>query len=298
MNAVTTIPPEEEGRLIEVLGNSLYPGASPDSIRLVLAWCRVTGRDPMRRPVHLVPMSVKVSKDKYEWRDVIMPGIGTYRTDASRTGQYAGKTEPEFGPTITETIGNAEVSYPQWCRVTVKRLVDGRVCDFTAKELWIENYATAGRNDVTPNTMWRKRAYGQLAKCAEAQALRMGFPEETGNTNTAEEMEGKTFDGVTIDAKPEAPQKAIQQAAPVAYPSQETPAPPPPKQTFSQFLTALKIELDACEGEDDYNVLLTREDVVKIVAIMPAAKKKEYEDMTVDALDRITGVDTTGRMEQ
>ena len=220
MNAIIKADDTEEKRLIEVLGNSLYPGAKPESIRLVLAWCRATGRDPMKKPVHIVPMNVKTGHNKYEWRDVIMPGVGTYRTDAAQTGQYAGKTEPEFGPTIMERFDNTDVAYPEWCRVTVKRLVAGMMCDFTAKELWLENYATAGRDTIVPNSMWKKRPFAQLAKCAESQALRMAFPDQTGNTNTAEEMEGKTFEGVTIDAKaesaplPKAPEPPEQPAEP------------------------------------------------------------------------------------
>jgi hypothetical protein len=41
--------------------------------------------------------------------------------------------------------------------------------------------------------MWRKRTFGQLAKCAEAQALRKAFPELCAAL-TAEEMDGKTLD--------------------------------------------------------------------------------------------------------
>lgn len=50
--------------------------------------------------------------------------------------------------------------------------------------------------------MWAKRAFGQLAKCAEAQALRMAFPELTGGTNTNDEMEGKTFAEPVVDVTP------------------------------------------------------------------------------------------------
>jgi len=44
-----------------------------------------------------------------------------------------------------------------------------------------------------PNAMWKKRPYGQLSKCAEAQALRKAFPEAVPHEYTKEEMEGKFF---------------------------------------------------------------------------------------------------------
>ena len=40
--------------------------------------------------------------------------------------------------------------------------------------------------------MWMKRPYGQIAKCAEAQAFRKAFP-EMASAYTAEEMEGKAL---------------------------------------------------------------------------------------------------------
>jgi len=64
--------------------------------------------------------------------------------------------------------------------------------EFTAKEFWKENYAVRGGKEksIAPNAMWSKRPYGQIAKCAEAQALRKAFP-EIGSEPTADEMEGK-----------------------------------------------------------------------------------------------------------
>lgn len=206
MNAVSTktdlVPAINEEEAVRVLQNSLYPGARTESIKLVLAWCRATGRDPMKKPIHIVPMKVKDQQTgRWEWRDVLMPGIGTYRSDAANTGHYAGKDEPEFGPDKRSDVDGCELIYPVWCKVTVKRLVGGQICSWTAKELWIENYAS-GQEGKGVNAMWRKRPYGQLAKVAEAQALRMAFPDECGNTNTTEEMEGKSFEGQTIDAEP------------------------------------------------------------------------------------------------
>ena len=77
-------------------------------------------------------------------------------------------------------------------------MVNNTIVEFTAKEYWIENYATKGKDadgkvSTAPNTMWLKRPYGQLAKCAEAQALRKAFPEIVSQHPTAEEMEGKVL---------------------------------------------------------------------------------------------------------
>lgn len=186
----------EDANVMLALENSLYPGAKKESIQLVLAYCAAAKIDPLLKPVHIVPMSVKNNKtDKYEWRDVIMPGIGLYRILATRTKAYLGISEPEFGEDIMETIGNKTVTYPKWCKVTVKRLINGEVAEFVAKEIWKENFATAGKDNPSPNAMWSKRPYAQLAKCTEAQALRKAFPDILSHQPTAEEMEGKTLEG-------------------------------------------------------------------------------------------------------
>ena len=192
MNQLVKRESMDENALIEVLRSSLYPGAAASSVRLVLHYCQAAGLDPMLKPVHIVPMwDAKAG----QMRDVVMPGVGLYRTQASRTGQFAGMTEPEFGPDKTETIGGASITYPEWVRVTVKRaLPNGVIAEFTAREYWLENYAVKGGKEksIAPNAMWMKRPRGQLGKCAAAQALRIAFP-ELGAQNTAEEMEGKAI---------------------------------------------------------------------------------------------------------
>lgn len=197
MNALTKMESGaialSEPELLNVLSSSLYPGASNDSIRMVLGYCKAAGLDPMQKPVHIVPMW---DSKAGQMRDVVMPGVGLYRTQASRSQQMAGISEPEFGPLLTEDVGGQRLTYPEWCRVTVKRLLpNGTVAEFTAVEYWLENYAVKGGKEksIAPNAMWSKRPRGQLAKCAEAQALRKAFP-EVGATPTAEEMEGKAID--------------------------------------------------------------------------------------------------------
>lgn len=207
-NLVTTEAPRSlalaDDELIPVLRSSLYPGAKDESIKLVVSYCRAANLDPLQKPVHIVPMSVKNPGpgNDYEWRDVVMPGIGLYRVQAARTGELAGIDEPEFGDTIK--VGGIDV--PEWCRVTVYRMIGGQRVAFTAREYWIENYATAGRNSSSPNAMWTKRPRGQLAKCAEAQALRKAFP-ELGSQPTADETiidAGEVIDnGAPVPTQPE-----------------------------------------------------------------------------------------------
>jgi phage recombination protein Bet len=199
-----------ESELISVLSSSVYPGAKIESIKMAIGYCRAQNLDPLQKPVHVVPLWDKNSKSM---RDVIMPGIGLYRIQAARTGAHLGTSEPEFGPMMKTKLGDREIEHPEWCRVSVMRLVGGQAARFTAVEYWLENYANSGKKDgtldVSPNAMWTKRGRGQLAKCAEAQALRKGFP-ELGSAPTAEEMEGKE-----LDVTPE-PKQAVNEFLPQA----------------------------------------------------------------------------------
>ena len=207
MNQITTSTSSSlaltEDETIAVLQSSLYPGAAQQSIKMVLGYCRAAGLDPFLKPVHLVPMWDSKAK---QMRDVVMPGVGLYRTQAARTGAFAGQSEPEFGPMITSKFSGVEITYPEFARVTVKKsMANGTVAEFTAIEYWTENYAVKGGQEksIAPNAMWAKRPRGQIAKCAAAQALRLAFP-ESGAQPTAEEMEGKALEedySTVIDVK-------------------------------------------------------------------------------------------------
>ena len=172
-----------EGELMGVLRNSLYPGAKDESIKMVIGYCKASGLDPMQKPVHIVPMWDSKARCM---RDVIMPGIGSYRTQAARSGEYAGISEPEFGEDVTETFpeesyydrdskenkkpGSVSVTFPAWCRVVVKRLLpNGTIAEFAATERWKENYATVSKDSAQPNAMWKRRPYAQLAKCFDSE---------------------------------------------------------------------------------------------------------------------------------
>jgi hypothetical protein len=94
----------------------------------------------------------------------------------------AGQDEPVFGDTVTFR----GIEAPEWCRVTVYRFINNERCAFSHTEYFSEACATT--KEGKPNSMWSKRPRGQLAKCAEAGALRKAFPDELGGVITADEV--------------------------------------------------------------------------------------------------------------
>ena len=194
----------------KVLTESIFPSAkTADGILLAVHYCAARNLDIMKRPVHVVPMYSKAQGREIE---TVWPGIAELQTTAARTGQWAGIDRPRFGPIEERTFRGrlkrdgtwqdleSTVAFPEWCEVTVYRLVGGQRCAFTEPVFWLEAYARfGGAYSELPTDMWLKRPRGQLMKCAKAASLRAAFPEEA--TDTAEEMEGRVIEadaGVSV----------------------------------------------------------------------------------------------------
>lgn len=173
------------------LTNSLYPGARPASVLMVIDYCRARSLDPLKKPCHIVPMKVKnVVTDKEEWRDVILPGIYELRMTAQRTREYLGHTKPEYGPFLE--FGG--VSAPEWCEMTMKRAArNNHVCEFPVRVYFREVCAT--KSDGKANARWSRAPIQMLTKCTEGAGLREAFPDEIGGEMSVEEMHGQVIDG-------------------------------------------------------------------------------------------------------
>jgi hypothetical protein len=76
--------------------------------------------------------------------------------------------------------------HPLKATVTVKRIVKGIICEWTASALWKEYRQTKSEGGL--NKFWKLMPHGQLGKCAEALALRKAFPAELSGLYTHEEM--------------------------------------------------------------------------------------------------------------
>lgn len=182
------------------LTDAIFPAAkTADAIMLALSYCKARRLDIFKRPVHIVPIwDGKLNREV----ESVWPGIGELRTTAMRTGSYAGNDEPEFGPMRTETFRarvkdfnsnnwkdeEATVSFAEWCRVTVYKMVQGqRVAFFGPKVHYLEFYSKKSRYSSLPNEMWSRKGHFMLEKCAEAGALRRAFPDELGDQFSVEE---------------------------------------------------------------------------------------------------------------
>ena len=85
-------------------------------------------------------------------------------------------------------VSSQDGKYPSSASVTVYRMVGGTRCAFSATARWDEYYP----GDNGSGGMWRKMPHTMLAKCAEALALRKGFPHQTAGLYTADEMDQAT----------------------------------------------------------------------------------------------------------
>jgi phage recombination protein Bet len=207
---VVTKPEEDEGKsllsMIEkrevspaqfnTMRTSLYPGADPMSVMMVIDYCQARQLDPMKKPCHIVPMKVKDAiTGATTWRDVIMPGIYEYRTTAQRTNEYLGQARPHYG----DNIEYKHITVPEWCEVKVYRWnpVAKQRGEYTVvtyfSEVVSETYQYLpgkknGQKSLFPNARWKKAPRQMLTKCAEAAALRMAFPDALGGEMTMEEV--------------------------------------------------------------------------------------------------------------
>lgn len=194
------------------LVEAVFPSAkSTEGVILALSYCKARNLDPFKRVVHIVPIWQRGEKgQKGHYVETVWPGIGETRTTAMRTGNYGGCDDTKYGPDVERTWtvssddeqGNTRtksvtLTFPEWAQVTIYRYRgELRYAIPGPRAYWLETYAKESRWSEIPNEMWLKRPRGQIEKCAEAGALRRGFPEEIGDEPTADEM---GYGGPTID---------------------------------------------------------------------------------------------------
>lgn len=177
---------------LQAVGDVLAPEAKLTAVELQL-FAMVSARnglDPFAKQIYAIRRQGKLT---------FQTGIDGYRSIAAREaerrgGHFAGSDTPVFGPWIEGRPGSpgviATVGHPEWAEVTVHhRLADGVTIDQTARAWWDE-YVPGPPNDFR----WKQAPRGQLAKCAEALALRMLFPYVLADLYVEQEMDRSASD--------------------------------------------------------------------------------------------------------
>lgn len=166
---------------LDLVKRTIAQGATDAELRLYLYDCQRQGVHPLDRLLHFTKRGGKYTP---------VTSIDLMRIRAAETGEYAGSDDAEF-----EEPTNSP--FPNHARVTVWRLVQGMRCAFTATARWDEYYP----GDGPAGTMWRKMPHTMLAKCAEALALRKGFPRQLAGLYAREEMDqAENSGGMVVEA--------------------------------------------------------------------------------------------------
>jgi phage recombination protein Bet len=151
-------------RVIQLIRQTVCPGASALELATFLYNARRLGLDPMTRQIYFIKYDPKAPGE-------IVVGINGYRAQAEESGCYAGSDEAVYEYEQVGQPGGA----PSKATVTVWKIVAGQRVPFTAAARWEEFYPGEGKK----GEQYRKRPHNQLAIRAESHALRKGFPQQT-----------------------------------------------------------------------------------------------------------------------
>lgn len=144
-----------------------------------------TFKDFLEKNVYAIPYGKGYS---------LVTSIDNARKIGMKSG-VVGVLAPEYE---TEKIDSKEKVVS--CTITVKRMVDGYVGEFTAK-VYFDEYYKAGNTyegKYTPS-MWDNKPRTMIAKVAEMHALRKACPEELSQQYVEEEAE-REMKTITVDA--------------------------------------------------------------------------------------------------
>lgn len=189
---------EEQKKIIR---DQFAPGATNAEFAALLETARVRGLDPFQKEIFFVKRYDSMRRCEVWSTQVSIDGL---RVVAERSGQYDGQDEPEW----TEDASGRVIK----CVVRVHRKDHTRPAVGVA---FFSEYVQTTKEGA-PTKFWKQMPHVMIAKCAEALAIRKGFPRQTAGLYTREEMgqadSGRvTYDGEVIEPKP-APVRSIDSA--------------------------------------------------------------------------------------
>lgn len=147
--------------------------------------CARTGLDPLARQIYCI---ARFGSDGLEW--ATQTGIDGFRVVAERSKQYAGQAPAEWltdaGEWVDVFVKKLHGEHPLAARIKVYRHDWDDDKPAVGIATWDEYAQTKRNGDLT--AMWAQRGPGQLAKCAEALAMRKAFPQDLSGVYTDDEL--------------------------------------------------------------------------------------------------------------
>lgn len=161
---------------LDLIKSTVAPKLTDAEFKLFLYMAKARGLNPIKKQIYAVKRW-----DSEQGREVmtIQTAIDGFRLIAERTGKYA----PGREPTYVDREGGGLVSATAYVR---KMTADGTWHEVAATAFWDEYKQTKKGGELT--SFWRRMPHGQLAKCAEALAIRKAFPDDTAGIYTFDEM--------------------------------------------------------------------------------------------------------------
>ncbi len=194
---------------VELIKRTIAKGANDDELALFVQQCDRRHLDPFARQIYCVGRwDNKVGRTVYQTQ----ASIDGLRLVAERTKHYAGQRGPFWCGSDGEWLiardpeTGEEKPRPWLAKEPPAAAMVGVLRDDFREVLWAIARYTAyvqTTKDGKPNSMWAKMPDNQLAKCAEALALRKAFPEELSGLYSDDEM-GQA-DNATLPTAPTPP---------------------------------------------------------------------------------------------
>jgi len=177
---------------VELIKSTIAKEASDDELKLFLTVCNRTGLDPFTHQIWAIKRTTGTGPQA-KTTLVYQIGIDGFRLIAQRSKAkggpvYAGQTQPQWCDEdgIWTTPGEIWTSTKPPFAAKVGVYVEGFVEPIFAPVEYRRVVQT--RSDGQPNIFWAKGAAFQLAKCAEAAALRKALPNDLSGLYLEEEM--------------------------------------------------------------------------------------------------------------
>ena len=165
--------PENDQEAASLFHKTYGKGLSMLELALFWTHAKKVKLDPLQKQIHAVPRQTK--NGRVVTHQVSIDGL---RAIAFRAGDHAGTDEIEY------TYKSEDDKYPHKAVCTTYKMLQGMRVKFVGTAKWDEFYP-----GDKMGFQWRKMPEVMLGKCAEAQALRKGWPEDLEKLYVHEEMD-------------------------------------------------------------------------------------------------------------